>query len=377
MKQRHKKGNQQPVWRGLAQLPPKKNWFKRQWPFVLCALVGMGVLVTVIWNKSHPTTLTFGGGERAQGYTTKSPQTLSELLGLPTSELGRCDTAMLNLLCAQGLPGAEQINISDYLATLDQWARHVRSETERNFHKFRDNPADFYYSEGYSRMLIIAVVMYEDFGIRYNPDRIAISGNLDPNDRFFADSRDIFLHGLVGNRRMGTCSSMPVLYAAIGRRLGYPLKLATTKAHLFLRWEDDKERFDLEATGKGMNRYDDEHFKQWPFLVSDEEIRTEGYLKSLTATEELAVFLSLRGDCLKEAGRMTEAADCFAAALHLSPGWNAYRALLADAQSTVGASTALPLQHPQALGGILEPNHNNRARQPDAAPDPNPLLIIR
>jgi regulator of sirC expression with transglutaminase-like and TPR domain len=86
----------------------------------------------------------------------------------------------------------------------------------------------------------MAVVMYEDFGIRYNPDRIAISGNLDPNDRFFADSRDIFLHGLVGNRRMGTCSSMSVLYAAIGRRLGYPLKLATTKAHLFLRWEDDK-----------------------------------------------------------------------------------------------------------------------------------------
>jgi hypothetical protein len=78
----------------------------------------------------------------------------------------------------------------------------------------------------------------------------------------------------------------------------------------------------VEATGKGMNRYDDEHFNQLPFPVSDEEVRTEGYLKSLTASEELAVFMSLRGDCLKEAGRVVEAANCYATALHPASGWN-------------------------------------------------------
>ena len=98
---------------------------------------------------------------------------------------------------------------------------------------------------------------------------------------------------------------MPVLYVAIGRRLGYPLRLATTKSHLFIRWEGAGERFDLEATGKGMNRDDDEHFKQWPYPVTEEEIQADGYLKSLTPVEELALFLSLRGHCLKEAGRMS------------------------------------------------------------------------
>jgi hypothetical protein len=134
------------------------------------------------------------------------------------------------------------------------------------------------------------------------------------------------------NRHTGTCSSMPVLYVAIGRRLGYPLKLATTKSHVFIRWEGRGERFDLEATGRGMNRYDDEHFKQWPYPVTDEEIQADGYLKSLTPVEELALFLSLRGHCLKEAGRMPEAVASYAEAVRLAPASRPYRLLLAAAQ---------------------------------------------
>jgi hypothetical protein len=148
---------------------------------------------------------------------------------------------------------------------------------------------------------------------------------------------------------------LPVLYAAVGRRLGYPLKLVTTKAHLFLRWEDGKERFNLEATGRGMNRYDDDHFKRWPFPVSEDEIRTEGYLKSLTAAEELAVFLSLRGHCLKESGRLQEAATCYSQAARLAPKSRSYALLLADLQSPKPASG-----DPQLPGAgqtvVTEPN---------------------
>lgn len=207
---------------------------------------------------------------------------------------------------------------------------------------------------------MMAVVFYEDFNIRYNPERISNPQDINPNDRFFADSQDIFLHGLIGSRRMGTCSSMPVLYTAVGRRLGYPLKLVTTKAHLFLRWEDAKERFNLEATGRGMNRYDDAHFKQWPFPVTDEEIRTEGYLKSLTAAEELAVFLSLRANCLKEAGQIEEAAGCYAQAARLAPAARSYALLLADVQQPNSTTHNLP---------------QPAARQ-TFVPDPNPLHSI-
>ena len=165
---------------------------------------------------------------------------------------------------------------------------------------------------------------------------------------------------------MGTCSSMPVLYAAVGRRLGYPLKLVTTKAHLFLRWEDGKERFDLEATGRGMNRYDDEHFKRWPFPVSEEEIRTEGYLKSLTAVEEFAVFLSLRANCLKEAGQIQEAAACYAQAARLAPGSRSYVLLLADLQQPSHRKQIVPLY--SGVPGA------NRTFTP---PGPNPLETVK
>jgi hypothetical protein len=274
------------------------------WHSFLIIFFGIGTFLTVNQHKVNSPV--------AAGRHVANTRQLNDLLNLSPADLDSCDIALMDLVCAQSLPGAENINISGCLMKLDEWAGHVQSETERNLHRFRDNPGEFDNSEGYFRMLIMSVVMYEDFGVRYNPERIILPQNIDLNDHFFTDSRDIFLHGLIGDRRMGTCSSMPVLYIAIGRRLGYPLKLVTTKSHLFVRWESDTDRFNVEATGKGMNRYDDEHFKQWPFPVSDGEIRTEGYLKSLTASEELAVFLSLRGNCLKESGRLKEAANCFA-----------------------------------------------------------------
>lgn len=326
----------------------------------------------VLWNKQE-----FHGDavSKQQSTTLKSKQKLDDLLRLPAIELERCDIALMNLLCAQGLPGAEHTNITDYLATLDQWAGRIKSETERNFHRFRDKPNEYYNSEGYFRMLIMSVVMYEDFGIRYNPNRIVMPQNIDANDHFFADSRDIFIHGLAGDRHMGTCSSMPVLYIAIGRRLGYPLKLVTTKSHLFVRWQSNTDYFDVEATGKGMNRYDDEHFKHWPFPVSDEEVRTEGYLKSLTTSEELAVFISLRGNCLKEAGRVTEAASCYTTALRLAPGWNAYRVLLANTQGS-SVANGNRIQRSPVPESVPYPD-NNPVGQPAGIADPNPLQNIR
>jgi len=305
------------------------------WLVVACAfLCGIAIIGTACREKQSANVQNRASQTKASGEV----YSLTKVAGLPSAELDRTDVALLNLLCAQQLPSAGELNVSNSLATLDQWAKRVQTETERHLYRFRANPVEFENSEGYYRMLMMAVVFYEDFGIRYNPERMSSPSTINPDDRFFSDSRDIFLHGLVGSRRMGTCSSMPVLYAAVGRRLGYPLKLVTTKAHLFLRWENEKERFNLEATGRGMNRYDDEHFKRWPFPVSEEEIRTEGYLKSLTAAEELAVFLSLRGNCLKESGQMQEAATCYSQAAQLAPESRAYTLLLADVQRTISQS---------------------------------------
>jgi hypothetical protein len=250
------------------------------------------------------------------------------------------DVVVQNLRCTGGLPGAEAVDLAACLTQLDNWSSRVKTETKRHLYKFRQNPAEFEHSEGYFRMLMMAVVVAEDFGVRYNPARVGNTATVAEPDDFFADSRDVFLHGVLGPQRLGTCSSMPILYLALGRRLGYPLKLVTTKAHLFLRWESDTERFNLEATGRGMNRYDDEHYRQWPFPLTEQEIQEDGYLQSLTPAGEQAVFLSIRSQCFRTAGRLAEAQDAGAEAVRLAPEVRSYRVLLAETRADRYASTA-------------------------------------
>ncbi len=351
-----RQGNGEPMTRTVRGRKPDNGRRMGRWVGIVASLlvVGSGVVWGIVAWK---------GSRRAE--------TVRERPDATRDNLNPRDIAVMNLRCAQELPGAEGLDVDACLATLDQWAVRVKTETERHLHRFRSNPTEYEHSEGYFRALMMAVIVYEDFGVRYNPERIALPSADAVQDRFFADSRDIFLHGLLAGRRMGTCSSMPVLYVALGRRLGYPLKLVATKAHLFIRWEDGRERFNLEATGKGMNRYDDAHFKQWPFPVTEDECRAEGYLKSLIPAEELAVFLSLRGNCLKEAGEVAEAAEAYAAAVQVAPGWNAYRALLASVQN-VGVDPRL-ISDPTARMRMLPTTGHGPAV---AGPDPNPLKQI-
>ena len=183
----------------------------------------------------------------------------------------------MNLLCSEGLPGAESLNIEECLAKLDQWAQHVKSETDRNFHQFRENPGNFNNSEGYFRALLLIVVLQQDFNVHYNPAHITPPDSPEPDNVFFADSNDLFLHGLASPPAMDTGISIPVPYVAIGHRLGYPMKLVTAKDHLFARWQsaDGNDRFNIEATARGLSTPEDNYYKQWPFPITDAEIKAK------------------------------------------------------------------------------------------------------
>jgi len=112
----------------------------------------------------------------------------------------------------------------------------------------------------------------------------------------------------------------------------YPLKLVTTKQHLFIRWDSPTEKFDMDATSKGVDHYDDSVYRQWPFPITDEEIKEEGYLKSLSGREELSVFMSIRGLCQTDNGLLADAAESFKATYQLQPEWRGNQALLARAR---------------------------------------------
>jgi hypothetical protein len=266
-----------------------------------------------------------------------SVRSLGALLSLPASTLSRIDIGRMNLLCGQGLPGADEIEMGACLRKLDEVAARVRSETERHRYRFEKTSAEFEHSEGFFRMLILAVVLAEDFGVRYAPEKIGTPSEARLGDGFFADARDVFLQGLLGPGHQGTRSSLPVLQVAVGRRLGYPLKLVTTKGHLFVRWEDAHERFNIEAAGNGVNRFTDDYYRHWPLEITPAEEAAEGYLKSLTPPEELAVFLSIRGMCLRESGKWSHAMVAFAAASRLAPGCRGYELMVGSLRASGGS----------------------------------------
>ncbi|MBN2448658.1 MAG: hypothetical protein JXO22_18170 [Phycisphaerae bacterium] len=229
-------------------------------------------------------------------------------------ELANVDLAMMSLLCAKGLPGAEDLDIPAALAKLDEWAAKVKSETERHLYRATDpRYAEHYnHSEARLRAEFIVQVLQEDCGVHYNEARIN-----DPDTR---NPKDTFIHGMIDSDNGGTCASMPVIYAAIARRLGYPIKLATAKRHLFLRWEGDGERFNIDgASNVNVNYHPDEYYLTWPLEITEADKARGEYLISLTPEQELSIFLQARGDCFRANGRMPQALAAYSEAHRLMP----------------------------------------------------------
>jgi len=128
----------------------------------------------------------------------------------------------MNLLCTERLSGATDLDLKKYLTQIDAWADRVRQETERHQYRFKRDPAEFEHSEGFFRMLMLAVVLAKDYGVHYDPRRRGDPAAASVSDGFFADSRDVFLHGLLWPERRGTCSSLPVLHVAIASTKNAP-----------------------------------------------------------------------------------------------------------------------------------------------------------
>jgi hypothetical protein len=245
---------------------------------------------------------------------------------------GEYDIAAANLMAAAGLRGAEDLDAGYALTWLDNAANRSHIETLRHSYRFRERPEDFENSPAYFCMLVMVTVLRQEFGVRYNPARIRDPKFQDPRcfDPDFSDSRDLFIHGMIAGPG-GTCASMPVLYAAVGRRLGYPLRLVLAKGHLFVRWDDPDGNFwspgasfNIEATSEGLRCPPDEHYLKWPVPVEESEVVMGVYLRPLEPKEEVAIFRSTRAICLWENSRYADALrECHLAVL-LAPDSQCY-----------------------------------------------------
>jgi hypothetical protein len=183
-----------------------------------------------------------------------------DLVRCTDAELGRLDVASVNLACARGLPGAERIGGASCLRYFDQCARAVRKETSRIQRQFAYHREAYNHSWSFFRSMVLITVLQRDIGVRYNPLLV-------DREHFFDDSRDVFLH---------------------------PLKLVPARGHLFVRWEDAQERFNIEGTNAGMTSPPDDYYRTGKYVIAPEVEKETGLLRSQTPREELADFLVQR-----------------------------------------------------------------------------------
>ena len=282
------------------------------------AAVG-GALLTADWRDSILPDPGSAGADQA-GWLEGRPSvvckwrrvgSLDELLKLSPEELEDVDIAEMNLLCATGMPGAEDMDIAKCLARLDQWAARVRHETERHLYRLTDpawkEHAEHYgHSEARFRAEWLVAVLQQDIGLHYHAGFVPQDVDVPP----FKTSKETFLHGLMDHEDAhksfgGNCVSLPVAYAAVGRRLGYPVRLVSAKEHVFCRWEGTdspcpawRDRFNFDGAGAGFSIDPDEFYLSWPRKTTPDQVALCDWLKTLTAADELAVFLAGRGGVL-------------------------------------------------------------------------------
>ncbi|MCO6439448.1 MAG: tetratricopeptide repeat protein, partial [Phycisphaerae bacterium] len=238
---------------------------------------------------------------------------LEELIALPDATLAQVDIATMNLAAAEGLPGSEDLDRAAVLQALDAWADGVAEATVSRAHYFDLIPD--YYDNSRAKFLAIMLVLTlrEDMNVHYNVEQ-----RTNPS---LARSQDQFIHGIVQGTG-GTCASLPVIVVAVGRRLGYPLKLVQTFSHYYARWDDPVtgEQFNIEISNLGgVDFPDEDHYREKLRLHLEDPDPGSNYLKSMTPREELSAFLTTRADCLRENGRWRQAIATYREAVRLAP----------------------------------------------------------
>lgn len=246
--------------------------------------------------------------------------TLHEVLAMSDAQLAALDIAAMNLACAEGLPGYEGVDPLRDAKLLDTWAERIAHEIRRHSYRFANNPGDYNHSWGEFSMLVAVTVLQKEFGFRYNDEQ-----KLDMEKFDFTDTDSLFMKGLLDGTG-GTCTSMPVAYVAIGRRLGLPLHLVMTADHYFVRYGDTgaRDAFNMEGTCRGFRTEPDEYYRHWPRNWSTEEKAHGGYLINLTPRQCLAAFLTTRGDSWTALGNLENAVQSYRLALENCP--NCYSA---------------------------------------------------
>lgn len=262
----------------------------------------------------------------------QQPRSLDEALRLPADRIGGVDPALLNLLASEDLPGFGTISVERAMERLDAWAAHALAMAEAHRAVFDRNPGRFENSLPLWLVLGLQRTLHREFGVHYNPRRVNA-----PAD--WREDRDLFIHGALGPWRTGTCASLPVLFLAVGHRMGLPLRLVRAPGHLFCRWDAPRHpdpamraRFNIEYGGEQIACHSDAYYHRWPHPLpaaviaqAERNDPRAPYLVSLQPNQEAAIAIGHRATVIAAQGRDLWANLLYRQAHRLDPAYGGYR----------------------------------------------------
>lgn len=124
-------------------------------------------------------------------------------------------------------------------------------------------------------------------------------------------------------RKHGNCLSTSTLYMVVGEALNLPIHMVLIPRHAFARWDDGKEKINIETTNKGFEMSDKEYLRNAD-QPSDDDIDKLGWCKSLSGDEALAELHVTCANHRVGENKIEDALDHLDKALHLAPDRSDY-----------------------------------------------------
>lgn len=129
------------------------------------------------------------------------------------------------------------------------------------------------------------------------------------------DPNSLFLHTVLEQKR-GYCLSLSVLYLSLAERLGLDMYGVVVPGHFFVRYDDGKNRFNIETTSSGGSGTDEQYIEKFNVPKGNS---TSIYMKNLNKIQTIGCFFNNLGNSYDKIGDIDSAFKAYKTAVEINP----------------------------------------------------------